>query len=240
MRHQSIEFSVSPEMNALESLGSEGWRGTYFAMGGMTNGSEHDDLEALKAEAAREALARFTPESLRDDPVLDGFRALHRAVGCANRKTIPSPENLLRFVLRSGALPRVNLLVDIYNLVSIRSRLALGAHDLAGVEGDITLRLTDGSEGFHPLGESAPKAVAAGEYAYIDGANDVLCRLEVRQVEKSKVGADTRECFYIVQGNGATDQEDLRAAAEEVVALNQRFCGGEVRWLYGGWLENMP
>jgi len=238
MGHTTPGFSTAPEVEALEALDGQGWRGAYFVMEGLRNGSEHPDLEILKVDAAQEARERFAPDTLREDPVLEGFRALHRAVGRANRKTVSSPENLLRLVLRSGALPRVNLLVDIYNLVSIQSRLALGAHDLAGVEGDIRLRLTDGTEGFHPLGEGAPKPVAPGEYAYVDDANDVLCRMEVRQVEKSKVGLDTRACFYIVQGNGATPWEAVRAAAEETIALTQRFCGGKVRWLHAPWPES--
>jgi DNA/RNA-binding domain of Phe-tRNA-synthetase-like protein len=156
-------------------------------------------------------------------------------VGVSNRKNVASPENLLRWLLKNGELPALNVVVDIYNLVSVRTRLALGAHDMARVTGGITLRLTNGSEGFVPLGSAEAKAVRAGEYAYVDDGNDVLCRLEVRQVEKTKVGPGTTGCFYIVQGNAATPDALIREAAGEVIALTTRFCGGEARMLHAPW-----
>ena len=233
MRYQELQFQIAPEVTAL------GLRGAYFTMGDLTNRAPGDsayaEFEALKAETLAGILPGLSAESIKSDPVLMGFRDLHRAVGSANRKTLPAPENLLKMLRRIGTLPRVNLLVDLYNLVSVKTRLALGAHDLARVSGDIHLRLTDGSEGFHPLGETQPKAIASGEYAYVDGANDVLCRMEVRQVEKSKVGPGTTECFHILQGNAATSVEQLKAATEEWIALARRFCGGEARMLHAPW-----
>ncbi len=233
MRYQELQFRIAPEVTAL------GLRGAYFTMGGLFNRAPGDpaynDFNALKAETLAAIVPELSAESIKSDPVLTGFRELHRAVGSANRKTIPAPENLLRVLHRTGALHSVNMLVDIYNLVSVKTRLALGAHDLAQVSGDIQLRLTDGGEGFHPLGEGQPKSIVPGEYAYVDGANDVLCRMEVRQVEKSKVDPGTTECFHIVQGNAATSAQKLKEATEEWIALTQRFCGGEARMLHAPW-----
>jgi DNA/RNA-binding domain of Phe-tRNA-synthetase-like protein len=99
------------------------------------------------------------------------------------------------------------------------------------VEGNIHLRLTNGSEGYWPLGSSQPKTVRPGGYAYIDDANEVICMLEVRQVEKTKVTLYTKECFYIIQGNLATNLEYLSSAAERLIALTSQFCVGEARYL---------
>jgi len=95
--------------------------------------------------------------------------------------------------------------------------------------------LTNGKEGFWPLGASKPKPVGPDEYSYIDDDNDIICRLEVRQVEKTKITTGTTECFYIVQGNSATDEEYIRAATEDLIALTKRFCGGKERMLYATW-----
>jgi len=181
-----MEFIFAPEARAV------GVTGAYLVISGVRNRAGDDDFAAWQARALDEVLARWPDAAaLAEEPVLAGFRALHEAVGAPNRKNLASPENLLRLLLKSGALPRVNLLVDIYNTVSVRTRLALGAHDVARITGNVTLRLTDGSEGFHPLGAPAPEPVKPGEYGYVDDANDVICRLEVRQVEKTKVTGDT-------------------------------------------------
>lgn len=229
MRAAELTFDVAPEVLAL------GVRGAYFALGGVRNREADPAFDELRDETLAAILSDLSPEKIKHDPILRGFRALHEAVGRSNRKNVASPENLLNMLLRQGRLPRVNLLVDVYNLISIKFRLALGAHDLAGVTGNIHLRMTAGGENFWPLGADAPKPVEAGEYAYVDDGNDIICRLEVRQVEKTKVTLDTRECFYIVQGNALTDDAHLKAATEELLALTKRFCGGEERMLHAVW-----
>jgi DNA/RNA-binding domain of Phe-tRNA-synthetase-like protein len=234
VRANNLSFDVSAEVLAL------GLRGAYVTLSGVQNRAADPAFDALRDEFVRAVLADLSAEKIKNDPVLAGFRRLHEAVGRSNRKNVASPENLLNMLLRQRALPRVNLLVDIYNVVSIKSRLALGAHDLARVVGNIHLRLTTGSEGFWPIGAPAPKAVEAGEYAYVDDENDIICRLEVRQVEKTKVTLETSECFYIVQGNAATDEAHLKAATEELLQLTKRFCGGEARLLYATWDKPVP
>lgn len=202
-----------------------GVRGVYLAMYGLTNRPEDPEFETLRADLNRRLADE--KQALLADPLLQGYRELHSAVGFSNRDFVASPEALIK----SGRLPQVNLLVDIYNLVSIETRLSFGAHDLARVQGNIHLRLTTGSEGYWPLGSPEPKPVRPGAYAYIDDADEVICLLEVRQVHKTRVTLETRDCFYIIQGNPAASQPALQAAAERLTALTQRFCGGEAVYL---------
>jgi DNA/RNA-binding domain of Phe-tRNA-synthetase-like protein len=234
MRAADLTFDVAPDVLAL------GVRGAYFTLSDVRNRETDPAFDELRDEALAATLSDLSPEKIKDDPILRGFRGLHEAVGRSNRKNVASPENLLNMLLRQGRLPRVNLLVDVYNLISIKFRLALGAHDLARVTGNIQLRMTAGGENFWPLGAVEPKPVEAGEYAYVDDGNDIICRLEVRQVEKTKVTLDTRECFYIVQGNALTDDSHLKAATEELLTLTKRFCGGEERMLHAVWDIHSP
>jgi methionyl-tRNA synthetase len=212
-----------------------GVTGAYLTLTGLANRERHPEFEAWQAAVLAEVRAALDGVSLPEDPVLAGFRELHTAVGASNRKNLSSPENLLRHLLKTGTLPSVNLLVDIYNTVSVRSRLALGAHDLAAIDGNVSLRLTNGRERYLPLGAPGPEPVRAGEYAYVDDGDDIICRLEVRQVEKTKVTLGTTACFYIVQGNRSTSPATIRAATDELVDLTTRWCGGEVHILYAPW-----
>ena len=61
---------------------------------------------------------------------------------------------------------------------------------------------------------------------YCDDANEVLCRLEVRQVEKTKVEESARNIFYIIQGNEATPDELLHETAQKIIDLTTKYCGG--------------
>jgi DNA/RNA-binding domain of Phe-tRNA-synthetase-like protein len=234
MRDADLTFDIADEVRAL------GLKGAYFTLRGVRNRAADPAFNEISNQILTRARAGLTPEKIDHDPALRGFRELHKAVGRGGRKNLAAPENLLTMLLRQGRLPQVNLLVDIYNTVSVKSRLAVGAHDLAAVTGNIHLRLTAGGEGFWPLGAPEPKAVKPGEYAYVDDANDIICWLEVRQVEKTKVTLETTECFYIVQGNAYTDDAHLRAATEELLALTKRFCGGEERMLYASYDSTSP
>ena len=184
-------------------------------------------------EKRKEIIARLLEEykdiDYHADPILEGFHILHDRAGVKRRKNIPASENLIRLLNKHGDVFFINQAVDIYNIISMESKLALGAHDIDHVDGNVTLRFTDGTERFVPIGQSEAVPTNPHEYSYCDDANDVLCRLEIRQVEKTKVDEKTKNVFYIVQGNDATDNELLVATAQRIVDETIKYCGGKGR-----------
>jgi DNA/RNA-binding domain of Phe-tRNA-synthetase-like protein len=175
---------------------------------------------------------RAVRDRIAADPVYAGFRELHKAFDVPTRKLLSAAETLIRYVEKRGDIPRIGPLVDIYNAVSLETKLSLGAHDLDAVTGGISVRLTTGAERYHPVGATEPEPVRPGEYSYIDDGGDVICRLEVRQSEKTKVTATTRDLFLIVQGNAATPVHDVQTAHDRLIGSLQRFFGGEAVPLY--------
>jgi len=226
MKHKEIAFDIAEEVLAL------GLRCAVFTLENLKNRAADGKFEEIKTRLTKDILADLSLAQIVADPILQGFQQLHDAVGRSNKKYVSSSENLLKILLQTGRLPHINLLVDIYNLVSVKTRLSIGAYDTAAVCGNIHLRLTTGKERFWPLGADALKPVEADEYAYIDDQNNILCRLEVRQGEQTKITLDTTDCVCIVQGNPATDAAYIKATTEELVALLKRFCGGQERILY--------
>ncbi len=184
----------------------------------------------LRAEIGREVRAvrdRFaTPAEVRSGAEVAAFQALHRRVGVNPRKESSSVERLLLLALKRGELPAINSLVDAYNLVSLRTRCSLGAHDLDAITLPVGLRLLTGRESFTPLGETTPVAVVPGEYGYVDAADRLLCRLDVRQADFSKVTQRTRNVLLIVEGTAEHAPDVLRQAMVEVIEQVRRSCGG--------------
>lgn len=226
MKNEEMSFDMSTAVLAL------GLKCAVFTLGNIHNSDSDREFEEIKAQVIKDILADLSFEKIVADPVLRGFRQLHESVGRSNKRYVSSSETLLKVLLQTGQLSHVNLLVDIYNLVSVKTRLSLGAHDVSAICGKIHLRLTTGEERFWPLGSASLKPVGLGEYAYVDDENNILCRLEVRQGEQTKITLDTTECVCIVQGNPATESEYIRVATEELIALIKRFCGGQERMLY--------
>jgi DNA/RNA-binding domain of Phe-tRNA-synthetase-like protein len=215
-------FHIHPAVRDL------GVRGAFAILAGLDNHREPPGLAAWRASLIRRLRDDLTADFVETDPTLAGFRALHDRIGRSNRRFPASAEALVGLFQRKGLVPEINPLVDLYNGVSLETRLSLGAHDLATVEGDITLRMTDGTERFVPLGATAPEAVPAGEYGYVDDRGEILCRLEHRQCERTKVTPETTQAFYIVQGNAATPAAMIEAALDRLVDLTTGHCGGRL------------
>lgn len=195
------------------------------------NTDSNTDFETYKNSELEKVKNQWAGKKYKDDPVLAGFRDLHTKVGRSNRDYVASPEGLRWSFLERGRFPHINLLVDIYNLVSLKTGLALGAHDIDKVKGNITLRLTKGDEIFIPLGKTEPVAIFPGEYGYVDDGNNVVCRLEVLQVEPTKVVVGSKDIFLIIEGNANTSGEYVKQAAEEVCQIITKYCGGSFNFL---------
>ncbi len=218
-----LRFSIDDQMRAL------GVRGAFAIMTGLDNaGAASAALDDWRAELLARLQRDLSPDFIRSDPVLSGFRALHDAIGRSNKRFPASAEALVALFQRKGIMPRINPLVDIYNGVSLETRLSLGAHDLAFVDGNIALRFTTGRESFEPLGATGPEPVTPGEYGYIDSSGALLCRLEHRQCERTRITSATTESFYILQGNANTSRALIEHALAHLIGLTTRFCGGRV------------
>lgn len=201
----------------------------FVVIEGMDNKSRSAEWDGSRDARLERLVEHWRGMDLHADPVLEGFHELHDRAHVRRKHNAPAPVTLIKLLVKRGTAPYINKVVDIYNTVSMETRLALGAHDLDHVEGNVTLRLTDGTERFVPIGGQGPIAVAAGEYAYCDDSNEVLCRLEVRQVSKTATTIDTKGAFFIVQGNAVTSDEYVLQGAQTLIDEVMRHTGGTGR-----------
>jgi DNA/RNA-binding domain of Phe-tRNA-synthetase-like protein len=222
---KDFSFNVNPEVLNL------GVKIVTARISGVQNSKNNAEFEKYKIEELEKIKETFKGKKYNDDHILAGFRDLHTKVGRSNRKFVASPEDLRYVLLEKNKFPHVNTLVDIYNLVSIKSGLALGAHSIDAINGNVTLRLTKGDEAFIPLGKKEPELIFPGEYAYIDDKNNIICRLEVLQIEATKITEDTHDVFMIIEGNANTTDDYVKKYAKEVCELITTYCGGKYTFL---------
>ncbi len=201
----------------------------FAVMEGIDNTRVSEEWNAYRNQKIHELYEQYKDMDVHADPILEGFNILHDKTGVKRRKNIPASENLIRLLVKHQGMSYINLAVDIYNLISLESRLALGAHNMDKADGNVTLRFTDGTERFVPIGLNEPIPVRPHEYSYCDDANEVLCRLEIRQVEKTKVDEAAKNVFYIVQGNEAVDDSLLKETAQKIIDTTAKYCGGSGR-----------
>lgn len=158
-----------------------------------------------------------------------GFLALRERIDRSPRRFPPSPLALFEQNRRHGRLRSITPVVDLYNQWSLNSGLSIGAHDLQRVRVPVRLTLTRGGESFHGLGSAECGALPPGEYAYIDAAERVLCRLEYRQAAASALQEHSSGVLFIVQGHAQTPIHYLRSVADGLKADLQACCTRELR-----------
>lgn len=198
----------------------------FAVVEGADNHGSSKAWQTYRAQKLQALYERYRDLDVKSDPILEGFNILHDHAGVKRRKNIPASENLIRLLRKNQGMFYINQAVDIYNLISLDTKLALGAHNMDKVDGNVTLRFTDGTERYVPLGQTEPVPVAPHEYCYCDDGGEVLCRLEIRQVNKTAVDETARNIFYIVQGNAATPDALVRRTAQEIIDTTTAYCGG--------------
>ncbi len=179
---------------------------------------KHSGLERLK----KDVLDRLEG-NVSGNKNIKGFKELYQK--CKAKAEQPL-EKLLEISKKARKLPTINTVVDSYNIVALNRLISMGAHDVDKISGDVVFRITEGTEPWTPLGTSSRQKVSKGEYVCMD-SEKVMCRLDVKQGDETKIDSNTRDVFVYVQGNRNVSNEELDRALKEACENIVRFCGGK-------------
>src|ERR1051326_7161445 len=150
---------------------------------GIDNTKTIPELLAYRRAGGRRLAAYWRNRSISAPPAIREYHRVHEVFGVSGEA--PAPEKLVLFVRRNRDFTSAGAVVDCYNIVSARTLLSLGAHDLDRLDLPITLRRITESDVFQPLGTGDSRHLA-GEFGYVDVHDRVICRLDVLQCEWSK------------------------------------------------------
>jgi DNA/RNA-binding domain of Phe-tRNA-synthetase-like protein len=208
-----VNYWVDPKLYEL------GVRVEFAHISGVTVSPQSPELETWKRSIQR----RLREADIENDPLLIAYRRLLAAVG--NAEAVASPEYLLRLIQKHGRLPRINTVVDAYNIVSAETRAVVSAHDLDRLQGTLRMVLIDEPLVFEPLGPGGAESLPSGEFTIRDDVHP-LCRLNCKQSRLSSVTPETRNLLLYAQGNPALEGDALRAALDVACEAIIRFSGG--------------
>jgi DNA/RNA-binding domain of Phe-tRNA-synthetase-like protein len=190
------------------------------------------ELEALLREAEAAVRGDGAFAELKAHPRLASWREAFAAFRVNPNKCPPSIFNLVKRTRSGTALPFINPLVCIFNVVSLRHCLPAGGDDLDKVAGGIRLGYADGGESYTPLGQpDAREAPDPGEVILMDTGNrEVFCRAWCwRNGHPSRIEPGTRRVAINLDALPPVAAAEGLAAAEATAALVTRFCGGTCR-----------
>jgi len=180
-------------------------------------------------QAEEQVRRTLNAENYREHPHIAALQEVHRSFGSNPNKFPPSVQALVKRVLKGGALPSINPLVDIYNLISLKYIVCAGAEDLDACEGDIRLAFAEGTEPFRPLGEEKEDPPAAGELVYKDDKGVICRKLNWRESDRTKITDSTKNAVVVLEGFAPLSREGLSKALDELSGLLQQFCHAQTR-----------
>lgn len=183
-------------------------------------------LERFKEEVISRVRARWTLLQLREEPIFRAYRDFFWRVGIDPTKIRPAAEALIRRVLRGRPIPRINTLVDAYNLASMETAVALAAFDADRVSGELFMREARAGEEFLGIGMEAPRRLKGGEVVVEDGEK-LIAIYPYRDAEDSKITLQTQRVLLMICGVPGVGEETLKEAGEVALDYVTRFCGGK-------------
>jgi DNA/RNA-binding domain of Phe-tRNA-synthetase-like protein len=182
-------------------------------------------IEEFKEKVFVNLRSRFTLESLKDEPVFRAYRDFFWRIGVDPTKTRPAAEALIRRVLGGRSIPRINTLVDAYNLASMTTCIALAAFDVSRLQGDIIMRFANKGEEFLGIGMDKPVTLAGGEILMTDAAR-IIAIYPHRDADYSRVTFQTKNLMLVSCGVPGISFDQLKEAGDRASDFVVKFCGG--------------
>jgi len=189
-------------------------------------------------DVASAALAQACQQVLSDDVAwaeahLSTWDDVFRAFGAKPKRTPCSASALRKRVLKEGALPPLDPVVDIYNAISIRYAIPVGGENLAAYAGAPRLTLAEGNEPFDTLKEGQPviEYPDAGEVIWRDDVGVTCRRWNWRQGVRTRLDSQAQHMWFILESLPSMPLSALQEAGDELVSNLQRLMPGSTAHL---------
>lgn len=171
------------------------------------------EMQAAASDAAAE------PAEPAARPPIAATRELYRRLGKDPSRYRGSPEALLRRSRAGKELYRIHNVVDVINLVSLRTLLPIGLYDVGKLRPPVTLRRGGAGEAYDGIGKERLNLEALPVLADSEGPFGS----PTSDSRRTSVTAGTREVLAVIFG--VTGREELEPAMEMLAGLLREHCG---------------
>jgi DNA/RNA-binding domain of Phe-tRNA-synthetase-like protein len=159
----------------------------------------------------------YTLEDINKRSTIAATRSIYKSLGKDPNRYRPSAEALCRRIIRDIPIYKVSTLVDIINLVSIRSGFSIGGFDANLIQGDLKLDAGTASDDFEAIGRG--KLNVEGLPLYKDRVGGI--GTPTSDNERTKLSSDTMQLLVII--NGYSGEKGLMEAANHTIQLLEKY-----------------
>lgn len=157
-------------------------------------------------EESEQIRLTYSIEEINKRPEIAATRKAYKTLGKDPNRYRPSAEALCRRIVRQIPLYQVNTLVDIINLVSIRSGFSIGGFDIDKIQGEIELGVGTSKDEFEAIGRGLLNVEGLPLYRDKKGGIGT----PTSDNERTKISNETTHLLMII--NGYSGKEELQNA----------------------------
>ncbi|WP_030925394.1 B3/4 domain-containing protein [Streptomyces sp. NRRL B-24720] len=203
---------------------------TYLAVEarGLVNGESNEDSSALLDDATRRLVARLDGRAPHEDPHVAAWRDAYTTFGAKPSRTRNSAEALARRALTDAGLPRINMLVDLYNAISVAHLIPVGGEDTDRIQGAMRLVRSTGQEPFRTVagGEEAVEHPEPGEVVWCDDEGVTCRRWNWRQGVRTRLTEESVNALFLLEALAPMTTGELEAAGTELAESLEKLSPG--------------
>ena len=159
----------------------------------------------------------FTLENIKMRPEISATRQVYRKLGKDPNRYRPSAEALCRRICKGVGIQRVSTLVDIINLISIRSGFSIGGFDAKKIQGDLRLEVGTANDIFQAIGRGILNVEGLPLFKDAEGGIGT----PTSDNERTKLTMETRRLLMII--NGYSGEKGLQEASEQARMLLEKY-----------------
>lgn len=179
---------------------------------------KNDDFSELLKNGKKEARKFLTEDTFSQNRVVDEWRQAFSQFK-TKKGARSSIEALLKRVDQDREFSPINLLVDLYNSVSMKYAVPCGGEDLDVISGDLHLGKAKGGEPFFPLGAEKDSPALPEEIIYYDDDGAVCRCLNWREAQRTMLQEDTKNAVLVIESVNSEQAKRADKAIKELQSL---------------------
>lgn len=150
---------------------------------------------------SKEITSKYKISDINKRPTILATRQAYKALGKDPNRYRPSAEALCRRIVKGMPLYKIDTLVDLINLVSIKSGYSIGGFDADKIVGSLSLGVGKTGERFEAIGRG--QLNIEGLPVYRDNIGGI--GTPSSDEERTKITANTSHLLIIINGYSGTD-----------------------------------
>lgn len=187
----------------------------------VSNTSFNSDLWSEIGKVSTELRSIYTMETIKSNPQITATRTMYLACGKKPGRYRPSAEALMRRIVKGDSLYQINTLVDLINLLSLKTGYSIGGFDVDYIQGNVEAGIGREGEHYEGIGRGLLNIHNLPILRDAKGGIGTPTSDEVRTAIRKETS------LFFMNINGYTGKDDVLPALDYAEELLRKYVGAK-------------